>query len=117
GHLVGLAARLGAAAGSHLRRADDRAADAAAVLATAPPRALVGAERAIESLEHRVTALDPARVVARGWSITRTADGRLVRAVADAPAGTGLVTTLADGAVRSTVDPAPDDLDAEEAPR
>jgi exodeoxyribonuclease VII large subunit len=50
-------------------------------------------------------------VLTRGWSITRTADGRTLRSAADAAAGDELVTTLADGSVRSTVsaDPAPAD--------
>lgn len=115
--LVALATRVGVGAGSHLRRSEDRLAAAAATVATAPERALTGAERAVANLEHRVTALDPARVLARGWSITRTAGGGLVRSVADAPPGTALVTTVADGAVRSVV-PAdvPADVPEEEAP-
>ncbi|MEY2423441.1 MAG: exodeoxyribonuclease large subunit [Acidimicrobiaceae bacterium] len=68
------------------------------------PRALDHATRVIDGVEVRVRALDPARVLARGWSITRDRDGRLVRAVGDVAAGAGLVTTVADGVVRSTVD-------------
>ena len=52
----------------------------------------------------RTAALDPARTLARGWSITRTTDGALVRAAGDVRAGTALVTTVADGEVRSTAD-------------
>jgi exodeoxyribonuclease VII large subunit len=51
-----------------------------------------------------VRALDPARTLARGWSITHDADGKLIRSVDDVAAGTELVTTVADGTVRSTVD-------------
>ena len=40
--------------------------------------------------------------LARGWSLTHTADGRLVRSPDDAPAGTALVTTVEGGEVRST---------------
>jgi exodeoxyribonuclease VII large subunit len=58
----------------------------------------------IDVLAARADAFDPARLLARGWSLTRTADGALVRTVADAPPGTRLVTTLADGEVRSTTD-------------
>ncbi len=54
--------------------------------------------------EARAAVADPARMLARGWSITRTAEGQLVRSPADAPAGTALVTTVDGGAVHSTVD-------------
>jgi exodeoxyribonuclease VII large subunit len=57
----------------------------------------------IDILAARVDAADPARLLARGWSVTRSADGRLVRSPADAPPGTELVTTLGSGTVRSEV--------------
>ena len=93
-----------------IARAALRAVDAAVVdrlarqLARDAPRALDHAIRVVDNVETRVRALDPARTLARGWSITRDGDGRLVRSVADAPPGHALVTTLADGTVRSTVD-------------
>jgi exodeoxyribonuclease VII large subunit len=58
----------------------------------------------MDVLAVRAESFDPARLLARGWSLTRTADGGLVRTAADAPPGTRLVTTLAAGEVRSTVD-------------
>jgi len=58
----------------------------------------------LDGVEGRVRALDPARTLARGWSITRTTDGRVVRSVADAAPGSELVTTVADGTIRSTVE-------------
>ncbi len=63
----------------------------------------------LDATERHVHALDPARVLARGWSITRTADGHLVRSTADAPPGTGLHTRVADGTISSTVSPEPGD--------
>ena len=48
--------------------------------------------------------LDPARTLARGWSITRDAQGRVVRSASAVGPGDRLVTTVADGEVRSTVD-------------
>jgi exodeoxyribonuclease VII large subunit len=60
---------------------------------------------ALDVLAARAAAVDPALALARGWSITRTADGALVRAVGDAGPGTSLRTTLGDGTVTSTVDP------------
>lgn len=59
----------------------------------------------LERLALRTTALDPAITLARGWSITRTAEGTLVRSPADAPPGTALTTTLADGTISSTSNP------------
>ncbi|HET9601824.1 MAG TPA: exodeoxyribonuclease VII large subunit, partial [Acidimicrobiales bacterium] len=56
--------------------------------------------------EARVRALDPAHALARGWSITRTADGRLVRAIDQLAAGDRITTTVADGEVHSRVEEA-----------
>ena len=55
-------------------------------------------------VEAHVRALDPVRSLARGWTITHDGDGRLVRSTADVGGGSELVTTFADGEVRSTVD-------------
>jgi exodeoxyribonuclease VII large subunit len=62
------------------------------------------AERSLDAISARVRALDPARVLARGWSITRTADGRVLRSPDDVAPGDPIVTLLAGGEVRSTVD-------------
>ena len=61
------------------------------------------AERALATVEARVRALDPERTLARGWSITRGADGRVVRHPDEVAPGEELTTQLASGAVRSTV--------------
>jgi exodeoxyribonuclease VII large subunit len=76
----------------------------AARVTRAAPRSLEQATRVLDGVETRVRALDPARTLARGWSITHDADGKLIRSVDDVAAGTELVTTVADGTVRSTVD-------------
>jgi exodeoxyribonuclease VII large subunit len=73
-------------------------------LALRAPRVLAEAEREVDAVEARVRALDPQRALARGWSITTTADGQVVRAAGDVSPGDRLVTRLADGEVRSTVD-------------
>jgi exodeoxyribonuclease VII large subunit len=67
-------------------------------------RALALAAQRVDGAEVRRRSLDPAVALARGWSITRDAEGALVRDPAAAPAGTRLVTTVAGGEVRSTVD-------------
>jgi exodeoxyribonuclease VII large subunit len=66
-------------------------------------RALGLAEQRLVGAEARRRSFDPALALARGWSITRDGDGRVVRSVADAPAGTRLVTTVADGEIGSAV--------------
>jgi exodeoxyribonuclease VII large subunit len=61
------------------------------------------AER-LAGITDNLRALDPARILARGWSITRLADGTLVRSVTDTAVGDTLVTHVAGGTVTSTVD-------------
>jgi exodeoxyribonuclease VII large subunit len=89
---------------AHLRTHDQALAVAAARLAGRAPRAVVAADRRLAGLEAQVRALDPTRTLARGWSITRDARGRVVRSAGGVAAGDRLVTTLADGEVRSTVE-------------
>jgi exodeoxyribonuclease VII large subunit len=62
-----------------------------------------GEQRRLDHLADRLALLDPVNLLRRGWSITRTADGRVVRAVADVTTGEPLVTRLADGQISSTV--------------
>lgn len=49
-------------------------------------------------------AYDPRRQLARGWSLTRGADGRILRSIGDAGTGDRIVTVLADGTLSSRVD-------------
>ncbi|MCU1371476.1 MAG: xseA [Ilumatobacteraceae bacterium] len=98
-------------AGDRAARGADRALDAAAARLVAPSRAvgdrarraLAVAERDLDGVAARTRAHDPQLALARGWSITTTADGTLVRSPVDAPPGTTLVTRVADGQVTSTV--------------
>jgi exodeoxyribonuclease VII large subunit len=65
----------------------------------------VRAERVrLDAANARLRALDPRRVLERGYTITRDANGRAVRAAADAGSGSLLVTETADGAIRSRVE-------------
>lgn len=68
------------------------------------PRLLDADARQIDSVAQRVRLLDPALTMARGWSITRTADGRTVREAADLQPGDEIVTTFASGTARSRVE-------------
>lgn len=73
-------------------------------VAGATRRHLDTAAARLDGMEGRVRALDPAFTLARGWSITRTSSGSVLRTVADAHAGDLLVTTVADGIVNSRVE-------------
>ena len=99
-----VAARLGRAVPRRLvvaGEALDRRAHAAAQSA---PRRLSRAAERLDDAEARVRAYDPAHVLARGWSLTRTEDGRLVTDLDHLPVGARLHTTVAAGTITSTVD-------------
>jgi exodeoxyribonuclease VII large subunit len=57
----------------------------------------------IDNVEARVRALDPRRVLERGYTITRDGSGRVLRSAGAVAAGDVLVTETADGSVESTV--------------
>jgi len=59
--------------------------------------------RRLDASEARLRALDPVRVLERGYTITRDRDGRLVKQVAGLSTGDRLVTEFADGAATSVV--------------
>ncbi|MEX0848341.1 MAG: exodeoxyribonuclease VII large subunit, partial [Ilumatobacteraceae bacterium] len=84
-------------------RADDRLAAAVSAIGRMPARTDPEL-RHIDALAHRLRLLDPVTTMARGWSITRTADGRTVRNAADLTPGTEIITTFAEGAARSRVE-------------
>jgi exodeoxyribonuclease VII large subunit len=69
-------------------------------------RQLDQSARGLDHVEARVRALDPARTLARGWSITRAVDGRVVRSIAELVPGDVITTTLTDGHARSRVEQA-----------
>ena len=84
---------------SHVRRLDalqDR-------LTQRAPRSVDAHERRLASAQAQLRALDPARVLARGWSITRSADGAVVRSPDQVASGDTLETTVAGGKLRSVV--------------
>lgn len=66
----------------------------------------------LDVLSARTAAVDPAVQLARGWTITRTSQGGVVRTVADVRPGDTLTTHVADGSIVSTVDDATPELDA-----
>ena len=58
----------------------------------------------IAALSRGLNAVSPLQVLGRGYSITTATDGQILRSVADTAKGSQITTTLADGAVISTVD-------------
>lgn len=123
--LTDTARRLAGRTTAAVERADERLTMRRAQLATLAPAALTKAtdrldattvrvlERANGATEReaskldvfaaRVSAVDPAVQLARGWSITRGPGGAIVRSVDDVSIGDALTTDLLDGRITSTV--------------
>jgi len=69
-------------------------------------RATAHVERAdgrLDLVAARIAALDPAVQLARGWSITRRADGSIVRSITDVDVDDTLTVAVADGRVDAVV--------------
>lgn len=64
----------------------------------------------LAALQQHLTHLDPRAVLARGYSITRHADGRIARSVTSLSPGTAIYIEVHDGTVAATVDPVQGDL-------
>lgn len=102
--LTGRARRLRRDTDGALRLAEARLAASADRVRRGVGAALRHAELGIDGRAGVVAALDPARALARGWSITRDEAGRLVRDPAAVEPGARLTTTVAGGTITSTVD-------------
>jgi len=101
--LDSLGARLGMAAQRHLltcHRQLERQSDGIGQHARLQLR---DARTCLQLLQGRLEALDPVLQLRRGYSLTYTADGRLLRSAAHVPPGTTLTTRLADGTLTSVV--------------
>jgi exodeoxyribonuclease VII large subunit len=73
-------------------------------VAPASSRRVRHAAEVVDSLAARARGHDPARALARGWSITRDAEGSLVRSTEALEPGSRTTTTVAGGAFSATVD-------------
>ena len=126
--LEALADRARRAAGEALRVRAARAAELAARLVRSTPRALgrferlrtvaawrllgaartrlAGAAARLEGSGRLLAGLSLERTLARGFSVTRTAAGKVVRAAAEVRAGERLVTQVAAGRIASRVEEA-----------
>ena len=101
--LTGAALEVDAAALRVLRTAGEGVAQAAGALPPAARRVLDGSGARMATSAALLGAYDPARQLGRGWTLTRTPEGRIVRRAADLSAGDELVTAFADGTARSRV--------------
>ncbi len=72
-------------------------------LAQRPGPVLARRRVALDGLDARIRAADPALALARGWSITYRADGSVVRTPGDVGAGDVIDTVVAGGTIRSGV--------------
>ena len=61
------------------------------------------ADQVLAKRRAELRGLDPKRQLERGWSLTRTSGGRILRSVAEVARGDEIVTVLADGALASEV--------------
>jgi exodeoxyribonuclease VII large subunit len=95
--------RLGVAADRALERSADRISAARTSLLRAPAR-LEPEARHLEAVAARVRLLDPVHTMARGWSITRSSDGTIVRSADQLAPGAMITTSFAKGAARSRVE-------------
>lgn len=104
GRLGDAADRLNLVCGSALERARTRVSRAADRLVVRPKAVLEREAQRLAVHSAAVRLLDPASTMARGWSITRTVDGRVVRSIDDVSAGDVLSTSVADGTITSRVE-------------
>ena len=86
-----------------LERARERLSRGALTLARLGDERLARLRERLGAGAAHLDALSPLAVIARGYSVVRTADGRLIRALADAPAGTAIQARVPDGWLEATV--------------
>jgi exodeoxyribonuclease VII large subunit len=102
--LAQLEARLAAASGRVLESARWRLAELLRSMVYAAERRMERLGQRVARLAESLGNLDPAAVLGRGYSITRTADGTVLRDAAQVVDGDRITTTLAQGSVESRVD-------------
>ena len=96
--------RLRAAPGRVLADADRSVTATAAGIGRRAPQLLDAHDRRLDDTAARLALLDPVNLLRRGWSITRAADGSVLRSVAGAEPGAIISTRLADGTVTSRIE-------------
>ncbi|MEY3977766.1 MAG: exodeoxyribonuclease large subunit, partial [Actinomycetota bacterium] len=86
-----------------LQHSSERLAVNANRLQKAPAACLTASTSRLDDIADRLRLLDPVHLMKRGWSITRSGDGRVVRDVRQVKKNAALTTRVANGTVTSTV--------------
>lgn len=76
----------------------------AAHVATMSRHSIASADERLTNRRAMLDVFDPQRQLARGWSLTRGDDGRILRSIADASPGERIVTVLPDGHLTSRIE-------------
>jgi exodeoxyribonuclease VII large subunit len=71
-------------------------------------RLVESSKQRLETVEASLNALGPAKILGRGYTITRLADGSAATSASEFAVGDKLGVTFADGSVETTVDEVPD---------
>jgi exodeoxyribonuclease VII large subunit len=87
-----------------LERSQERVTQFSTVLRGVMGRKTVDLTDSLRAIERVLESLHPARVLARGYSVTRDSGGVVLRDAAAVPSGTRIRTTLAHGTLHSTTD-------------
>ncbi len=104
GRLAAAANRLAWALGARSKRAgDDLAALGARFAAVRPQHKLDVARQRLTTARRQLDAMSYRSVVKRGFSVTRRADGSIMRTVKQARKGQNMETELADGKIKSRI--------------
>ncbi len=84
------------------RLASDRLTEAQSTLRiTSPTRAITLARQKVDAVARQLEAMSYRSVLARGFSVTRLANGEILRSVAQVADGDTIRTELADGQIKS----------------
>lgn len=97
------AARVATAAHRAVDTAEHRTNHRAHRIATGAPALVRSLTADLDVAAARIAAVDPVVALARGWSITRRADGAIVRSVGDVAPGDEVRTLVADGEITAVV--------------
>ncbi len=110
--------RLAWALGARSKQAGDALVTAAGRLRSATPAHRVRlARQRVDAAARQLEAMTYRSVLNRGFSLTRSAEGAILRSTADAPPGSVVETELADGRFRSKVEGGPAETAGTEPPK
>ena len=105
---LGLAsANVAGGARSALARGAERCESSRTRIGARSSRILADGTQGLDLFDARLSAVDPVQALRRGYSITTTVAGTLVRSTDDLDSNDVIITRLADGTVQSTVDARP----------